>query len=106
MVYSYTPFSIYKDISRKIINIQNPSHVIHFPDMAIPLDAKGVEKGHLAVRVGDDLKEAMRSCLRWDPKKRAKIPELLKGEFLRGKEVVPGSFSSFLDDFARLIFGL
>lgn len=89
MVYSYTPFSIYKDISRKIINIQNPSHVIHFPDMAIPLDAKGVEKGHLAVRVGDDLKEAMRSCLRWDPKKRAKIPELLKGEFLRGKEVVP-----------------
>ena len=62
--------------------------------MAIPLDAKGVEKDQLAVRVGDDLKEAMRSCLRWDPKKRAKIPELLKGEFLRGKEVVPGS--SFL----------
>lgn len=84
MVYGHTPFSHFKDISRKILAIQNPLHIITFNDIACPLDARGEEMKDLAVVVGKELREDMRGCLRFEAKDRKGIVDLLRGEFLRG----------------------
>jgi serine/threonine-protein kinase TTK/MPS1 len=63
--------------------IQNPRYVIKFADVACPVDERGEDKRELAVKIGPDLIDAMRSCLIFDHKKRATIPELLDAPFLR-----------------------
>lgn len=93
MVYSHTPFSPYKDISRKILAIQNPLHVIHFPNFAIPTDSKGREMKELGVKVGEDCLEAMKGCLKFESRERWGIPELLQGDFLRSQGTLSRSSS-------------
>lgn len=63
--------------------IQTPGYAINFPTHAIPSTIKGEPLPDLAVRVEDDLLAVMKSCLRYEPKKRATIPELLMDPFLR-----------------------
>lgn len=65
--------------------IQNPRYVISFASHSCPVDERGEEKVELKVRIGGDLIEAMKSCLIFDHKKRATIPELLVAPFLRGE---------------------
>jgi serine/threonine protein kinase len=85
MVYGRTPFSHLRDVSHKIMAIQNPRHVIQFADFSCPVDERGVEKKELEVRVGQEVKETMRSCLRFHQRERMTIPELLGAPFLRGE---------------------
>lgn len=85
MVYGRTPFSHLRDVSHKIMAIQNPRHVIQFADFSCPVDERGEEKKGMEVRVGEEVKETMRSCLRFDQRKRMTIPELLVAPFLRGE---------------------
>lgn len=85
MVYGRTPFSHLRDVSHKIMAIQNPRHVIQFADFSCPVDERGVEKKDLEVRVGEEVKETMKSCLRFHQRERMTIPELLVAPFLRGE---------------------
>ena len=84
MVYGRTPFAHLRDVGQKIMAIQNPRYVMSFPIVTCPVDERGEEKKDCAVRVEKDLVDAMRSCLLFDHKKRATIPELMEGAFLRG----------------------
>lgn len=83
MTYGRTPFSHLRDVQQKIMAIQNPRYVIDFASAVCPVDARGEENKELEVQIGQDLIDAMRSCLRFDPKTRATIPMLLQGAFLR-----------------------
>ena len=85
MVYGRTPFSHLRDVSHKIMAIQNPRHVIQFADFSCPVDERGEQKKGMEVKVGEEVKETMRSCLRFDQRKRMTIPELLIAPFLRGE---------------------
>ncbi len=91
MVYGRTPFSHLRDVGQKIMAIQNPRHVISFPEVATVTNVQGVELAEMRVKLGPDLIEAMRTCLIWDPKQRATIPELLEAPFLCGAEGGPQS---------------
>lgn len=85
MVYGRTPFSHLRDVSHKIMAIQNPRHVIQFADYSCPVDERGEQKKGMEVKVGEEVKDTMRSCLRFDQRKRMTIPELLGAPFLRGE---------------------
>ena len=89
MVYGRTPFSHLRDVGQKIMAIQNPRHVISFPEVATVTNMQGVELAEMRVLLGPDLLDAMRTCLVWDPKQRATIPELLEAPFLCGAEGGP-----------------
>lgn len=84
MVYGRTPFSHLRDISQKIMAIQNPNYKIAFAATACPVDERGEEKKELTVKIGKDTLDAMKSCLRFDHKTRATIPELLNAPFVTG----------------------
>lgn len=86
MVYGHTPFGQIKNLAAKMNAIQTPGYAINFPTHAIPSTIKGEPLPDLAVRVEDDLLAVMKSCLRYEPKKRATIPELLMDPFLRREE--------------------
>lgn len=43
------------------------------------------------VKVGDEVKDTMKSCLRFNQKERMTIPQLLSAPFLRGEGKSPGS---------------
>jgi serine/threonine-protein kinase TTK/MPS1 len=83
MVYGHTPFGQIKNLAAKMNAIQTPGYAINFPTHAIPSTIKGEPLPDLAVRVEDDLLAVMKSCLRYDSKRRATIPELLMDPFLR-----------------------
>lgn len=83
MVYGHTPFGQIKNLAAKMNAIQTPGYAINFPTHAVPSTIKGEPLPDLAVRVEDDLLAVMKSCLRYEPKKRATIPELLMDPFLR-----------------------
>lgn len=83
MVYGHTPFGQIKNLAAKMNAIQTPGYAINFPTHAVPSTIKGEPLPELAVRVEDDLLAVMKSCLRYEPKKRATIPELLMDPFLR-----------------------
>jgi serine/threonine protein kinase len=89
MVYGTTPFGGLRNLQQKMLAIQNPMHQIEFPPIAIPRSG-GVEKPEHATPVEADLVKVMRSCLRFESKRRATIPELLEDPFLR-REAAPRS---------------
>lgn len=83
MVYGHTPFGQIKNLAAKMNAIQTPGYAINFPTHAVPTTIKGEPLPDLAVRVEDDLLAVMKSCLRYESKRRATIPELLMDPFLR-----------------------
>lgn len=97
MVYGRTPFAHIRDIGQKIAAIQNPSYVISYASISCPLDDRGEERRELAVKIGPELMDSMKSCLRFEKDKRATIPQLLAHPFLRredGTTTADGSPSS------------
>ncbi|GAA6055069.1 hypothetical protein JCM3770_001782 [Rhodotorula araucariae] len=91
MVYGGAPFSHLRDIALKVAAIQNPRHRIAFPDYAVPTGRRGEQLMEHRFKVGPDLLDTLKSCLRYESKERATIPELLQQPFLRrsGDEVAP-----------------
>ncbi|GAA5934927.1 hypothetical protein JCM1841_004667 [Sporobolomyces salmonicolor] len=83
LVYGAAPFAHIRDISQKIMMIQNPLHRINYPSWAVPIGKRGEDLTEFKVKVGPDILETMKSCLRYYPKERATIPELLQQPFLR-----------------------
>jgi serine/threonine-protein kinase TTK/MPS1 len=83
MVYGSTPFGKLRNLQQKMIAIQNPLYQIDFPTHSIPKTKEGVELPDLAVRVEGDLLRCLRTCLKFESKKRSTIPELLDDPFLR-----------------------
>lgn len=65
MVYGQTPFAELSFYS-KIQAITNPHHKVHYPRVSNPW-----------------LTDMIKECLKWDRKKRLRIPELLEHPFLR-----------------------
>ncbi len=104
MVYGHTPFSHFKDISRKILAIQNTLHVITFAERACQLDERGEGMKDLAVIVGEELREDMRGCLRFEAKDRRGILDLLRGGFLRGSMNVAENEEIMKDSELRSLF--
>jgi serine/threonine-protein kinase TTK/MPS1 len=86
MVYGHTPFGQIKNLAAKMNAIQTPGYAINFPTHAVPSTIKGEPLPDLAVRVEDDLLAVMKSCLRYESKRRATIPELLMDPFLRRED--------------------
>lgn len=84
MVYGHTPYSKIRPMHVKIMAIQNPGHVIDYPSFAVPINERGEPQEHLKVAVRNDLVNVMKGCLRFDPKKRMTIPDLLQDPFLTG----------------------
>lgn len=95
MVYGGAPFSHLRDIGLKVAAISNPRHRIAFPDHAVPTGRRGEQLTEHRFKVGPDLLDTLKSCLRYEPKERAAIPELLQQPFLRrsGDEATPGAHS-------------
>ncbi|KPV75206.1 uncharacterized protein RHOBADRAFT_14767, partial [Rhodotorula graminis WP1] len=93
MVYGGAPFSHLRDIGLKVAAISNPRHRIAFPDHAVPTGRRGEQLTEHRFKVGPDLLDTLKSCLRYEPKERAAIPELLQQPFLRrsGDEATPGA---------------
>lgn len=93
MVYGGAPFSHLRDIALKVAAISNPRHRIAFPDHAVPTGRRGEQLTEHRFKVGPDLLDTLKSCLRYDSKERATIPELLQQPFLRrsGDEATPGA---------------
>ncbi|GAA6025068.1 hypothetical protein JCM11491_006060 [Sporobolomyces phaffii] len=93
LVYGQQPFAHIRDLSSKILMIQNPLHRINYPAYSVPKGPRGEELTDLQTKVGPDLLETMQSCLRYYPKERATIPELLQQPFLRrsGDEQPPAA---------------
>lgn len=85
IVYGHTPFGRIKNLAAKMAAIQTPGFQIDFPAQTIPITLKGEPLRELAVMVEDDLLRCMKNCLRYDPKKRATIPQLLEDPFLRNE---------------------
>ncbi|KAM0787429.1 hypothetical protein ACM66B_003511 [Microbotryomycetes sp. NB124-2] len=85
MVYGRTPFAHIRDVSHKMMTIQNPRHVIQFADFSCPIDERGQPVKDFEVKVDREVKETMKSCLRFNQKERMTIPELLAAPFLRGE---------------------
>lgn len=83
MVYGRGPFGHLRDIAIKIAAISSPSTRISFPEVAYPLGKHGESIEEYKFFVGPDLLATLKSCLIFDPKKRASIPELLDQPFLR-----------------------
>ena len=83
MAYGATPFGGLRNLQQKMIAIQNPMYQIEFPSHAVPKTKDGTEYPDLATRVEDDLVRVMKSCLKFESKKRATIPDLLEDPFLR-----------------------
>ena len=83
IVYGHTPFGRIKNLAAKMNAIQTPGYQIDFPSHAVPTTLKGEAIPDLAVRVEADLLKCMKDCLRYEPKRRATIPELLEDPFLR-----------------------
>ncbi|GAA6063688.1 hypothetical protein JCM10212_003355 [Sporobolomyces blumeae] len=95
LVYGLQPFAHIRDLSSKILMIQNPLHRIAYPSYSVPKGPRGEELSELRTKVGPDLLMTMKSCLRYYPKERATIPELLGQPFLRraGDEPPPSTTS-------------
>ena len=83
IVYGHTPFGRIKNLAAKMAAIQTPSHAIDCPSHSIPCTLKGEPLPDLAVKVEDDLLKCMRACLRFEPKRRATLAELIEDPFLR-----------------------
>ncbi|GAA6014040.1 hypothetical protein JCM10207_000216 [Rhodosporidiobolus poonsookiae] len=83
MVYGGAPFSHIRDIGLKISHIMNPAYKIAFPEYAVPIGKRGEPLNEHRFKVGPDLIDALKSCLIYDSKARATIPELLQQPFLR-----------------------
>ena len=83
LVYGQQPFAHIRDLASKMVAIQNPLHKINYPAYSVPKGPRGEELTDLKTKVGPDLLETMRSCLKFYPKERATIPELLQQPFLR-----------------------
>ncbi|GAA6001045.1 serine/threonine/tyrosine protein kinase MPS1 [Rhodotorula paludigena] len=96
MVYGGAPFSHLRDLALKVAAIANPRHRIAFPDHAVPTGRRGEPLTEHRFKVGPDLLDTLKSCLRYDSKERATIPELLMQPFLRrsGDEAAPAPSSS------------
>ncbi|GAA5877933.1 hypothetical protein JCM8547_007085 [Rhodosporidiobolus lusitaniae] len=83
MVYGGGPFSHIRDVGLKITAIMNPNYRITFPEHGVPIGKRGEPLEEHRFKVGPDLLATLKSCLIWDSKKRATIPELLQQPFLR-----------------------
>ncbi|BGP55114.1 Serine/threonine kinase mps1 [Rhodotorula sphaerocarpa] len=83
MVYGRPPFSHIRDIAIKIAAISSPSTKISFPEYAVPRAENGEALEEHKFLVGPDLLATLKSCLRFEPKQRASIPDLLNQPFLR-----------------------
>ncbi|BGP15713.1 hypothetical protein JCM10213_006116 [Rhodosporidiobolus nylandii] len=92
MVYGGAPFSHLRDIALKMSAIMSPHHKIAFPEYAVPIGKRGEPLEEHRFKVGPDLIATLKSCLRYDSKQRATIPELLQQPFLRrsGDEPMAG----------------
>jgi serine/threonine-protein kinase TTK/MPS1 len=95
MVYGGAPFSHIRDIGLKINSIMNPNHRISFPEYGVPIGKRGEALEEHRFKVGPDLIATLRSCLIYDSKKRAAIPELLQQPFLRRSGDEQARSSSF-----------
>lgn len=89
MVYGVTPFGHMRNLPQKMIAIQNPLHKIDFPSQAVPKGRDGVEMPDHAVRIEADLLRVLKSCLRFESKRRSTIPQLLADSFLRREDSIP-----------------
>ncbi|GAA5830885.1 hypothetical protein JCM11251_001110 [Rhodosporidiobolus azoricus] len=91
MVYGQAPFARIRDIGLKIQAIMSERHRIDYSDFAAPLNKDGHPIEEHRFKVGPDLISTLRSCLLYDSKKRATIPQLLQQPFLRrsGDETAP-----------------
>lgn len=90
--------------------IQNSRFTISFPNMSYPVDERGEERKDDAVAVPADLIAAMRGCLIFDKTKRATIPELLDGSFLKnvaveGDTVNEQDLAAIVKRVARMVGG-
>ncbi|GEM07608.1 serine/threonine-protein kinase TTK/MPS1 [Rhodotorula toruloides] len=96
MVYGGAPFSHLRDIAIKIAAISSPKTRISFPEYAVPIGKRSEDLSEHKFLVGPDLLFALKSCLKYDAKQRATIPELLQQPFLRrsGDEQAPGAVPS------------
>ncbi|SCV67505.1 BQ2448_5116 [Microbotryum intermedium] len=83
MVYGRTPFAHIRDIGQKIMAIQNPNYKFEFAPTTTPVDERGVEIPDLQTELIEEVLETLELCLKFDPKTRATIPELLEHPFLR-----------------------
>ncbi|SGY16192.1 BQ5605_C012g06799 [Microbotryum silenes-dioicae] len=83
MVYGRTPFAHIRDIGQKIMAIQNPNYKFEFAPTTTPVDERGVEIADLQTELIEEVLETLELCLKFDPKTRATIPELLGHPFLR-----------------------
>jgi hypothetical protein len=76
-----------------MVMIQNPLQKISYPAYSIPREKDtGQQIIEWKTKVGPDLVETMKSCLKFYPKERATIPQLLQQPFLKrlGDEQPPG----------------
>ena len=91
MVYGQSPFYAFT-VPQKMRAIPDDSHVIPFPEYAIPVikkdaspngsPARSEPQEHLKVRVPQSIINTMKSCLVRNPKERATIPQLLGQNWL------------------------
>ncbi|TBU62352.1 kinase-like domain-containing protein [Dichomitus squalens] len=93
MVYGQPPFQNF-NVYQKMKVIPDESHVIEFPEYAVPVAQRRKEGAttttgsppqkleHLRVRVPQSIINTMKSCLVRNPKARATIPELLQQNWL------------------------
>ncbi|OCF44902.1 TTK protein kinase [Kwoniella heveanensis CBS 569] len=103
MIYGNPPFQhISGGPLAKMGVIANPTHVIDYPEIAIPkttvgvgLDGRPIDPSSLAVAVSPAAIDTMRRCLAYRKEHRLTISELLMHEFLKPKirapAVPPGS---------------
>ena len=103
MSYRHTPYSHLRDIGQKIMAIQNPRFVISYPSVSYPVDERGEERKDQGVPIGTDLIKGMQACLVFDKSKRATIPELLQGAFLRRAGAEKEDTSVDEDDLALIV---
>lgn len=94
MIYGQPPFHQY-NMFQKMKAIPDPTHVIEFPDYAVPPPSRSAagstspsvgDQEHLKVRVRGDVIMSMKGCLCRNPKERAVIPELLDQDWLAMRE--------------------
>lgn len=91
MVYGQPPFQ-HLSVFHKMKAIPDDSHVIDFPEYAIPIEPGSKSNGvpssppkkldHLKVKVRPDVIETMKQCLCRGTKERVTIPQLLSQDWL------------------------
>ncbi|KAF8908878.1 kinase-like domain-containing protein [Gymnopilus junonius] len=115
MIYGQPPFQ-HLSVYQKMKAIPDLTHVIEFPDYAVPMvpsprsstgNGQVVEPpkklDHLKQRVRKDVIKSMKSCLCRNPKERATIPQLLNDTWLANHEPTPTPIKELLKENETII---